>query len=516
MEASGIGTYGSEGFELCGTHLERDSHVAVVEWLTGKRRAFTDKTGCVEIKADWSNGKVAMSGCSYGGTLPFEVATTGVEGLKTIIPYAGIASWYDYTNSQGVPIIFNVNYTDYLAAYNCGGTFLDDDWTVPNELYGAYLWQVSRDQEATNGDYAPVWEKMDYSVLTDKINCPALIVQGLNDFNVMTKHADLMVQAFEKAGQPAKLVLHQDGHNVLDGLMVNGELWEETVNRWLSHWLYGVDNGAENMAAVTVQSNIDGEFRTYDSWRDFEYAEMPVYAEEDFTEISTEGLAEYAYQFTSGENEGLAGQKGMEYYYATLDRPLGALYEIDVPEGTTICGVPEIHVKMKTDVTDKDGLMVTAVLIDIADEGEPFHAFMVKDRLNNTLPRKTFDTYDLGGGYGAKPLKCYVQSRTTSKCVTFGWTDLCNPGKGYSSSEYTESEDLQAGQLYDYTFYMLPTAYTVAPGHHLMLMLTSWDPYRAFLDEDFSIDPEMSSSMSDYQYAFTVDNSSLRAMIPLG
>jgi len=35
VEASGIGTYGSEGFELCGTHLERDSHVAVVEWLTG-------------------------------------------------------------------------------------------------------------------------------------------------------------------------------------------------------------------------------------------------------------------------------------------------------------------------------------------------------------------------------------------------------------------------------------------------------------------------------------------------
>ena len=516
VEASGIGTYGSEGFELCGTDLECDCHKCVVEWLTGDRVAYTDKTHNIAIKADWSNGNVAMTGCSYGGTLPFEVATTGVEGLKTIIPYAGIASWYDYTNSQGVPIIFNVNYTDYLAAYNCGGTFLDDDWTVPNELYGAYLWQVSRDQEATNGDYAPVWDKMNYSVLTDKINCSALVVQGLNDFNVMTKHADMMMQAFEKAGQPAKLVLHQDGHNVLDGLMVNGELWEETVNRWLSHWLYGVENGAENMAAVTVQSNIDGEFRTYDSWRDFEYAEMPVYAEEDFTDITTEGLAEYAYQFTSGEYEGLAGQKGMEYYYASLDRPWGALYEIDVPEGTTICGVPEIHVKMKTDVTDKDGLMVTAVLIDVADEGEPFHAFMVKDRLRNTLPRKTYDSYDLGGGYGEKPLKRYVQSRTTSKCVTFGWTDLCNPGRGYSSSEYTESEDLQAGQLYDYTFYMLPTAYTVAPGHHLMLMITSWDPYRAFLDEDFSIDPEMSSSLSDYQYAFTVDNSSLKAMIPLG
>ena len=82
VEACGIGTYGSEGFELCGTHLERDSHKAVVEWLSGDRRAFTDKTSNIEIAADWSNGNVAMTGCSYGGTLPFSVATTGVKGLR--------------------------------------------------------------------------------------------------------------------------------------------------------------------------------------------------------------------------------------------------------------------------------------------------------------------------------------------------------------------------------------------------------------------------------------------------
>lgn len=96
IEASGIGTYGSEGYELCGTDLERDCHKCVVEWLAGGRIAYTDRTNNIEIKADWSNGNVAMTGISYGGTLPFEVATTGVKGLKTIIPCAGIASWYDY------------------------------------------------------------------------------------------------------------------------------------------------------------------------------------------------------------------------------------------------------------------------------------------------------------------------------------------------------------------------------------------------------------------------------------
>ena len=47
------------------------------------------------------NGNVAMTGRSYAGTMPFAVATTGVEGLKTIIPVAGISDWYSQQNQQG-------------------------------------------------------------------------------------------------------------------------------------------------------------------------------------------------------------------------------------------------------------------------------------------------------------------------------------------------------------------------------------------------------------------------------
>ena len=60
--------------------------------------------------------------------MPYEVATTGVEGLVTIIPVAGIASWYDYTNSQGVATIFDVNYADNLSSFNCGAAFLDESF----------------------------------------------------------------------------------------------------------------------------------------------------------------------------------------------------------------------------------------------------------------------------------------------------------------------------------------------------------------------------------------------------
>lgn len=144
VEAGGIGTYHSEGYELCGLDLERDAHKCVVEWLTGDRIAFTDPYNNIEIKAEWSNGNVAMTGCSYGGTIPFEVATTGVKGLKTIIPYAGIASWYDYINSQGISRFQSASYVDGLVSYNSGAAYLDDDWTVINDDYASLLCSFRR------------------------------------------------------------------------------------------------------------------------------------------------------------------------------------------------------------------------------------------------------------------------------------------------------------------------------------------------------------------------------------
>lgn len=511
VQASGIGTYGSEGFELCGTELERDSHKCVIEWLTGDRKAFTDKTSNIEIKADWSNGNVAMTGCSYGGTLPFTVATTGVEGLKTIIPYAGIASWYDYTNSQGITIISSVSYTDFLAAYNCGGTFLDNDWTVPNEEYGSWLWQISQDQEAANGDYAPIWEESNYYEDYAGIKCSALIVQGLNDFNVTARQADLMVRAFEQAGQNVKLVLHQNGHNDLYGIMVNGELWDEIQNRWLAHYLYGVENGIEDMPAVSVQSNIDGEYDSYDSWRDFTYVDTPVQYDESQTRVSAEGLAAYTYEMFPGLNE----VERMEEFYLGLDESMAAFYEISLPENTTVCGVPEIHVKLSTNVTDLDGLMITAILMDVRDDSEEFKGYMLKDRLSSRLPVTTVGSYLCGGS--EKDILEFVQSSMPGKCISFGWTDLRNPGQGEASSDYDDPVILEAGKFYDYTFYMVPTAYTVAPGHHLELILTTWDPYRVFLDESFGIelDPEEEAEVIDYNYSYVIDNASIQARIPV-
>lgn len=103
VSCSGLGTLGSDGFETCASADETAAFADVVKWLSGDAsvRAFTDKTSGLEVKADWSNGSIAMTGQSYAGSTAFAVASAGVEGLKTIVPRAGIASWYDYYRSQG-------------------------------------------------------------------------------------------------------------------------------------------------------------------------------------------------------------------------------------------------------------------------------------------------------------------------------------------------------------------------------------------------------------------------------
>ena len=512
VEASGIGTYGSEGFELCGRDLERDSHKCVVEWLTGDRVAYTDTENNIQIKADWANGNVAMTGCSYGGTLPFEVATTGVKGLKTIIPYAGIASWYDYTNSQGISISSHAGYSDYLASFNCGGVFLDDNWTVLDDGYRSWLWQVAKDEEESLGNYTPVWAESDYSHDYEKINCSALIVHGLNDFNVTTKQSFLMYNAFKKANKPVKMLLHQNGHDFTYSLVVGGEPWLETQNKWLAHYLYDVDNGIEEMSEITVQSNTTAEFTTYDSFGEYQEGKVSAKKTGDVTEVFSIGIADHAKEVA---RQNVLINDLAEEFFMGLDDKNAAVYDIEVPDNSTISGTPEIHLKLSTNTVDQEKMMITAVLVDTVAEDELFSAFLTKSKLGDRLPVKTVEELEQGGGLEPVSIKEFVPTSTNAKCFSFGWTDLNNPGGGPDQSEYKEDVKLESGKYYDYTFYMTPTVYTVEKGHQLKLVLLTWDPFRITLDEDFNINMDLLDQMAEMDYSYIIDNSSVDVKLPL-
>ncbi len=445
VECGGLGTKGSEGFETCGTDLEIDAFKCVIEWLHGDRVAYTDKTSNLAITADWSTGKVGMTGRSYAGTTQFGLATTGVEGLETIVPVAGIASWYEYTNSQGVST-GRVAYSDWLAWY-CAGRYLDpDDYATIADGYGKYLNQIKNDQLALNGDYGEHWATRDYTLDWENIKCPALIVHGLNDTNVRTKEFDLMYQAYEKAGVPVKLLLHQGTHLTPTypsqeyEMYIDDELYDTVLNKWFSHYLYGEDNGAENMAPVTVQSNVDGSWSYYDDWK-------------------TDSSVTYA--LSSAETA-----------TSTVTRGSTATYTFEVPEDITVQGAIAVTftaTPTSEKIDELDGIRLTADLKDTSEE-----AFMAYVPSRSYLPITTIKENGawMGGGVKNFDLVEYKQTATTSKSIGQGYIDLYNPTAGYDSYTAAERTALKNGESYTYTVYLQPSFYTVKAGHTLELSLS--------------------------------------------
>ena len=102
VHSTSPGTGLSDGVPTVGGDNESLAPKAVIEWLTGKANGYTEKSGGEKVEAFWSNGNVGMTGTSYNGTLPLAAATTGVEGLKAIIPIAPNTSYYHYYRSNGL------------------------------------------------------------------------------------------------------------------------------------------------------------------------------------------------------------------------------------------------------------------------------------------------------------------------------------------------------------------------------------------------------------------------------
>jgi len=284
--SAGIGSAGSEGYSTCGADVEINAFRAVIEWLTGDRKAYSNKTGNIEVKADWSNGSVGMTGRSYAGTTQFGLATTGVKGLKTIVPVAGIASWYEYTNGQGVAT--SIPYTTGLA-WHCNSRLASPEWSTILNRYMGYSQLMRNEENALVGDYGPHWARRDYTVENwfrdwgpSKIQTPMLIVHGANDDNVRPKQSVMMYEACKKAGVDVRWMWHQGHHmtptfpaatpNATDtqrpySMMCGNYTYDQWLNMWFSHHLYDLDNGIMDiMPGVLALDNASGQWVSYESW----------------------------------------------------------------------------------------------------------------------------------------------------------------------------------------------------------------------------------------------------------
>ncbi|KRM72831.1 Xaa-Pro dipeptidyl-peptidase [Lacticaseibacillus brantae] len=267
--SGGIGTRGSDGFRSTGGADETASAVAVIEWLTGARQAFTNRTDGITIDAWWSNGNVAMTGKSYLGTLAIAAATSGVKGLKTIISEAAISSWYDYYRENGLVVApggFQGEDADVLAEETFSRQKQGGDYLKVQAAWKTHLAAITRDQDRETGDYSAWWDERNYRNNLANITADIVSVHGLNDWNVKPKNVIKFWEGIQDLPVAKKLFLHQGQHVYLNNILSLD--FTDMMNLWLSHELLGVDNHADTVLPdVTIQDNLKAE--TWDTVANF-------------------------------------------------------------------------------------------------------------------------------------------------------------------------------------------------------------------------------------------------------
>ncbi|GCF95565.1 Xaa-Pro dipeptidyl-peptidase [Enterococcus florum] len=295
---AGIGTIDSDGIQTCGSVEQTTAMVAYIEWLAGNRRAFTNRTDNVRIKAWWSNKKVAMTGKSYLGTLATACATRQVEGLETIISEAAISNWYQYYRDNGLVIApggFPGEDADVLAIETFSKMKNAGDYLHSKEFFMNYLKEMAELQDRKTGNYNTFWDERNYLPFIKDIQCDVVMVHGLNDWNVKPRQVADLWDALKEVPVAKKLILHQGQHIYINN--VPSIDFQDMMNLWLSHKLYGIENGAkEILPDIVYQKNTEAE--TWETLTDWQGEEKKTYffGEDRLAEMAQEGTVTFSDQ----------------------------------------------------------------------------------------------------------------------------------------------------------------------------------------------------------------------------
>jgi X-Pro dipeptidyl-peptidase len=262
------GTGFSTGCPMHGGPGDVESMKAVIDWLNG-RRPGVDKDGN-PVTAPWHNGKAAMIGKSYDGTLANGVAATGVDGLTTIVPISAISQWYEYSRTGGIR--HNNNYPGNSLAV-----------TVTNEnrraLCAPSRQEMNDSDGDEDGDVNQFWLDRDHLKDADKVKASVFLTHGLQDDNVRFNQATVWWDALEARGVPLKMWITRTGHE--DPFDFRRAEWVDTLHRWFDHWLQGLPNGIMDEPRVDLEVARD-VFVTAPDW--------PVPGSE-MTDVFLQGIA---------------------------------------------------------------------------------------------------------------------------------------------------------------------------------------------------------------------------------
>lgn len=266
--SSSPGTGLSDGCPTIGGENESLAPKAVIDWLCGRAKAYTTRSGNTEITAKWSSGRVGMMGTSYDGTLCVAAATTGVEGLKAIIPIAPVTSFYEYYRANGlvrspdgypgedVDVLYDMINTGDRSKRKANNARVRDGILVPG---------IDR----ATGDYNDFWAARDYLPKIDSMKAAMLMAHGFNDWNVMPSQSFRFYEAAKAKGLPVQLYYHQGAHG--------GEPPFSMMNRWFTHYLHGVENEVEKDAPVKIVREFKSMPTAYAAYPDVNAADVTLH-----------------------------------------------------------------------------------------------------------------------------------------------------------------------------------------------------------------------------------------------
>lgn len=446
IHVSGVGTLGSTGYMTSGDYQQVEGFKAVIDWLNGRARAYTSHRRMYQIKADWSNGKVATTGLSYLGTMSNALATTGVEGLEVVIAEAGISSWYDYYRENGLvtsPGGYPGEDLDSLTALTYSRSLQAGDYLRNQSDYQAGITAERNQLDRTTGDYNQYWHNRNYLLNADKVRCEVVFTHGSQDWNVKPLHVWNMFHAL-----PAHIKKHLFLHN---GAHVYMNSWQsidfrESINALLSQKLLGQDNQYQLPTVIWQDNSAE---QTWTSLTDFGASGSQEFAlgqgEQSIqNQYDEETFATFGKAYTTFHQDLFAGKA----HQITVDIPLEEDFHLN--------GRIKLHLTAKSSVSK--GLLSTQVL----EVGE-----LKRHSPIPTIQGRT--SLDNGRYHAQENLMELPYTPTAQRVVTKGFLNLQN------RTDLLSIERVPAHDWITFDWELQPTIYKFEKGNTLRLILYTTD-----------------------------------------
>ena len=447
LYVSGVGTKDSQGLMTNGNYQQIEAYKNVIDWLNGRCRAFTDHTRKRQVKADWSNGKVATTGISYLGTMSNGLATTGVDGLEVIIAEAGISSWYNYYRENGLvtsPGGYPGEDFDSLAELTYSRNLLGGDYLHHNAAHQADLDRVKKELDRASGDYNQFWHDRNYLLHADQVKAEVVFTHGSQDWNVKPLHVFNMFQAL-----PTSIKKHLFYHNGAHVYLNNWQSidFRESMNALLSKKLLGYDSSYE-LPTVIWQDNT-GE-QSWTSLDDFGNQT----SQRTFSLGDGEKVIQNRYETKDYERYGKAYPTFLSDLYQ--DKAQQVTIDLPIEEDLHLNGKARLHLRLHSS-TNKG--LLSAQLLELGSKKylQPYPAVLSVRTLDN-------GRYHMLDNLTELPFK-----EAGQRVISKGYLNLQN------RHDLLEVEDVTPGEWMEFDFDLQPTIYKLEKGATLRLVLYTTD-----------------------------------------